>query len=30
VSWAGVVLGVLGLLLAVLKFTDALLPLPSA
>ncbi|MFI1049120.1 hypothetical protein ACH4U3_25570 [Streptomyces griseoruber] len=30
VSWAGVVLGVVGLLLAVLKYTDALLGLPSA
>ncbi|WP_133915774.1 hypothetical protein [Streptomyces sp. NBC_00582] len=30
VSWAGVVLGVIGLLLAVLKYTDALLGLPSA
>ncbi|MEU0599203.1 hypothetical protein ABZ484_13310 [Streptomyces sp. NPDC006393] len=30
VSWAGVTLGVLGLLLAVLKYTDALLALPSA
>ncbi|WP_329413889.1 hypothetical protein OG802_25210 [Streptomyces sp. NBC_00704] len=29
VSWAGVVLGVVGLLLAVLKYTDALLGLPS-
>ncbi|MFF5187118.1 hypothetical protein ACFY30_25695 [Streptomyces sp. NPDC000345] len=30
VSWAGVTLGVIGLLLAVLKYTDALLGLPSA
>jgi hypothetical protein len=30
VAWAGVVLGVVGLLLAVLKYTDALLALPSA
>ncbi|MFJ3495486.1 hypothetical protein ACIPPJ_18130 [Streptomyces sp. NPDC086091] len=30
VSWAGVVLGVIGLLLAVLKYTDALIGLPSA
>ncbi|MEV1063791.1 hypothetical protein [Streptomyces sp. NPDC050263] len=30
VSWAGVALGVIGLLLAVLKYTDALLGLPSA
>ncbi len=30
VSWAGVILGVIGLLLAVLKFSDALLALPSA
>jgi hypothetical protein len=30
VAWAGVVLGVVGLLLAVLKYTGALLPLPSA
>jgi hypothetical protein len=30
VSWAGVALGVLGLLLAVLKYTDVLLGLPSA
>jgi hypothetical protein len=30
VSWAGVALGVIGLLLAVLKYTDALLPLPTA
>ncbi|WP_327318045.1 hypothetical protein [Streptomyces sp. NBC_01235] len=30
VSWAGVALGVIGLLLAVLKYTDALLPLPGA
>ncbi|MDH6219418.1 hypothetical protein [Streptomyces pseudovenezuelae] len=30
VSWAGVVLGVVGLLLAVLKYTDVLLGLPSA
>ncbi|MGV9993045.1 hypothetical protein [Streptomyces sp. NPDC003374] len=30
VAWAGVVLGVVGLLLAVLKYTDALLGLPSA
>ncbi|MGW5199415.1 hypothetical protein [Streptomyces spiralis] len=30
VAWAGVALGVLGLLLAVLKYTDALLALPSA
>ncbi|MEU6537657.1 hypothetical protein [Streptomyces sp. NPDC047000] len=29
VAWAGVVLGVVGLLLAVLKYTDALLALPS-
>ncbi|MFF4590099.1 hypothetical protein [Streptomyces sp. NPDC001388] len=29
VSWAGVTLGVIGLLLAVLKYTDALLGLPS-
>ncbi|WP_055526104.1 hypothetical protein [Streptomyces graminilatus] len=29
VSWAGVALGVLGLLLAVLKYTDVLLGLPS-
>ncbi|WP_019983064.1 MULTISPECIES: hypothetical protein [unclassified Streptomyces] len=29
VAWAGVVLGVIGLLLAVLKYTDALLGLPS-
>jgi hypothetical protein len=29
VSWAGVCLGVLGLLLAVLKYTDVLLGLPS-
>ncbi|MBC2867519.1 hypothetical protein [Streptomyces mexicanus] len=29
VSWAGVILGVIGLLLAVLKFSDALLALPS-
>ncbi|MFK0167647.1 hypothetical protein ACIQU5_02460 [Streptomyces sp. NPDC090306] len=29
VSWAGVVLGVIGLLLAVLKYTDVLLGLPS-
>ncbi|MFI6403364.1 hypothetical protein [Streptomyces sp. NPDC050548] len=30
VSWAGVALGVVGLLLAVLKYTDVLLSLPSA
>ena len=30
VSWAGVALGVVGLLLAVLKYTDVLLGLPSA
>ncbi|WNM30434.1 hypothetical protein RKE30_08435 [Streptomyces sp. Li-HN-5-11] len=30
VSWAGVTLGVVGLLLAVLKYSDALLGLPSA
>ncbi|MEU6090322.1 hypothetical protein ABZ865_26650 [Streptomyces sp. NPDC047085] len=30
VSWAGVSLGVVGLLLAVLKYSDALLGLPSA
>jgi VIT1/CCC1 family predicted Fe2+/Mn2+ transporter len=30
VSWAGVALGVIGLLLAVLKYTDVLLGLPSA
>ncbi|MCX4742907.1 hypothetical protein [Streptomyces antibioticus] len=30
VSWAGVALGVIGLLLAVLKYTDALFGLPSA
>jgi hypothetical protein len=30
VSWAGVVLAVIGLLLAVLKYTDVLLGLPSA
>jgi hypothetical protein len=30
VAWAGVVLGVTGLLLAVLKYSDALLGLPSA
>ncbi|MCI3273290.1 hypothetical protein [Streptomyces cylindrosporus] len=30
VSWGGVVLGVIGLLLAVLKYTDVLLGLPSA
>ncbi|MGY1497350.1 hypothetical protein ACW4TU_12265 [Streptomyces sp. QTS52] len=30
VSWAGVGLGILGLLLAVLKYTDVLLGLPSA
>ncbi|OQR63660.1 hypothetical protein B6E66_12830 [Streptomyces maremycinicus] len=30
VSWAGVALGVIGLLLAVLKYTDAMLGLPSA
>ncbi|MEU2288760.1 hypothetical protein ABZ614_43970 [Streptomyces sp. NPDC013178] len=30
VSWAGVALGVIGLLLAVLKYSDALLGLPSA
>ncbi|MFI1166793.1 hypothetical protein ACH4UM_25105 [Streptomyces sp. NPDC020801] len=30
VAWAGVVLGVIGLLLAVLKYTDALLGLPTA
>ncbi|MER6981143.1 hypothetical protein [Streptomyces carpinensis] len=30
VAWAGVTLGVVGLLLAVLKYTDALLALPSA
>ena len=30
VAWAGVALGVLGLLLAVLKYTDVLLGLPSA
>ncbi|MGI5458170.1 hypothetical protein ACQEWB_34340 [Streptomyces sp. CA-249302] len=30
VSWGGVALGVLGLLLAVLKYTDVLLSLPSA
>ncbi|MGV9347954.1 hypothetical protein ACWDSD_24685 [Streptomyces spiralis] len=30
VAWAGVALGVLGLLLAVLKYTDVLLALPSA
>jgi hypothetical protein len=29
VAWAGVVLGVVGLLLAVLKYSDALLALPS-
>lgn len=29
-AWAGVALGVLGLLLAVLKYTDVLLGLPSA
>nr|WBO80511.1 hypothetical protein SBE_004294 [Streptomyces sp. SBE_14.2] len=30
VSWAGVALGVIGLLMAVLKYTDVLLGLPSA
>ncbi|GKQ41583.1 hypothetical protein [Streptomyces sp. A012304] len=30
VAWAGITLGVVGLLLAVLKYTDALLGLPSA
>jgi hypothetical protein len=30
VAWAGVVVGVVGLLLAVLKYTDVLLGLPSA
>lgn len=30
VSWAGVALGVIGLLLAVLKYTDVLVSLPSA
>ncbi|CAM5726596.1 hypothetical protein [Streptomyces fumanus] len=30
VSWAGVALGVIGLLLAVLKYTDVLLGVPSA
>ncbi|MBT2410894.1 hypothetical protein J7I94_10010 [Streptomyces sp. ISL-12] len=30
VSWAGVALGVIGLLLAVLKYTDILLAVPSA
>jgi hypothetical protein len=30
VAWAGVALGVIGLLMAVLKYTDALLGLPSA
>ncbi|AVV40351.1 hypothetical protein PYK79_00330 [Streptomyces sp. ID05-04B] len=30
VSWAGVTLGVIGLLLAVLKYTDALLALPGS
>ncbi|CAM5672688.1 hypothetical protein [Streptomyces aurantiogriseus] len=30
VSWAGIALGVIGLLLAVLKYSDALLGLPSA
>ncbi|MER5937246.1 hypothetical protein EAO75_05900 [Streptomyces sp. uw30] len=30
VAWGGVALGVIGLLLAVLKYTDALLGLPSA
>ncbi|MDT0434846.1 MULTISPECIES: hypothetical protein [Streptomyces] len=30
VSWAGVALGVIGLILAVLKYTDVLLGLPSA
>ncbi|MFI9810317.1 hypothetical protein ACIHEJ_39635 [Streptomyces sp. NPDC052301] len=30
VAWAGVALGVIGLLLAVLKYSDALLALPSA
>lgn len=30
VAWAGVALGVVGLLLAVLKYTDVLLSLPSA
>ncbi|NEC92406.1 hypothetical protein [Streptomyces sp. SID12501] len=30
VSWAGVALGILGLLLAVLKYTDVLLSLPPA
>ncbi|NKI44807.1 hypothetical protein [Streptomyces physcomitrii] len=30
VAWGGVVLGVIGLLLAVLKYTDVLLSLPSA
>ncbi|TWV30355.1 hypothetical protein FRZ03_36775 [Streptomyces misionensis] len=30
VAWAGVLLGVVGLLLAVLKYSDALLALPSA
>ncbi|MET7323493.1 hypothetical protein [Streptomyces sp. NPDC005549] len=30
VAWAGVALGVIGLLLAVLKYTDVLLGLPSA
>ncbi|MGP2437562.1 hypothetical protein [Streptomyces sp. JW3] len=30
VSWAGVALGVIGLLLAVLKYTDVLLAVPSA
>lgn len=30
VAWGGVVLGVIGLLLAVLKYTDALLGLPTA
>ncbi|CAM5242727.1 Integral membrane protein OS=Streptomyces tendae OX=1932 GN=GUR47_36550 PE=4 SV=1 [Streptomyces tendae] len=29
VAWAGVALGVIGLLLAVLKYTDVLLGLPS-
>ncbi|MGX1133335.1 hypothetical protein RKD49_005525 [Streptomyces glaucescens] len=30
VSWAGIALGAIGLLLAVLKYTDVLLGLPTA
>jgi hypothetical protein len=30
VSWAGVALGVIGLILAVLKYTDVMMAVPSA